>query len=161
MFKILPPNFLFLVVVGLMALSGCSTLSGPSLSAERYMACPVDSVWEGAIEALKEYPVTVKDKSEGIIETDWREQPAQGRPYGLLGRQNMGDKERSQLTLSLKTLQEGVVAIKLTERRHHWGFVGGARLYQWYPVEPSQEAINRILNQLTARLDKEGCIIES
>jgi hypothetical protein len=155
------PKSPLLFLAGLILLSGCSTLSGPSLTAERYMACPVDSVWKGALEALEHYPITVKDQSAGLIETDWRIQPVAGRPYGLFGREGLGDKERSMLTLSVKPIQEGVVALTLTERRHHWGFRGGARLYEWYPVEPSQETINGIMNQLTATLDKQGCIIES
>ncbi len=150
-----------LILSSLVLLSGCSTLSGPALTAERYMACPQDSVWKGALEALEHYPITVKDKSAGLIETDWRIQPVAGRPYGIMGREGLGDKERSRLTLSIKPIQEGVVALTLTERRHHWGFRGGAQLYKWYPVEPSQKAINDIMNQLTTRLDKEGCIAES
>ena len=150
-----------LFIAGLILFSGCSTLSGPSLTAERYMACPQESVWKGALDALEEYPITVKDQSAGLIETDWRIQPVAGRPYGLMGREGLGDKERSRLTLSVKPLQEGVVALTLTERRHHWGFRGGARLYEWYPVEPSQEAINNIMTKITAQLDQEGCIVES
>ena len=154
-------HFISLFWPVLVFLSGCSTLSGPSLTAERYMACPQDSVWEGAIEALENYPITHKDKSAGIIETDWRIQPVQGKPYGLFQRQGLGEKERSQIMFSMKPLQEGVVAIKLTERRHHYGFVGGQHLYRWYPIEPSQEVISNFMNRLTTQLDKEGCIIES
>ncbi len=154
-------RYLPLPLLSIAFLSGCATLAGPSLSAERYVACPPDSVWKGALEALDQYPVTVKDKSAGLIETGWRIQPVQGRPYGIFGREGLGDKERSRLSLSIKPIQEGVVAVKLTERRHHWGFRGGARIYEWYPVEPSQEVLNSIMNQLTAHLDKEGCIVES
>ncbi len=150
-----------LTLSGFALLSACSTLSGPSLTAERYMACPQDSVWKGALEALEHYPIAEKDKSAGLIETDWRIQPVAGRPYGILGREGLGDKERSRITLSVKPIQEGVVALTLTERRHHWGFRGGARLYEWYPVEPSQEALNTIINKITVQLDQEGCIVES
>ncbi|MDA1304763.1 MAG: hypothetical protein O2999_10755 [Nitrospirae bacterium] len=152
---------LIFTFAALFLLAGCSTLSGPSLTAERYMACPQDAVWKGALEALEHYPITVNDKTAGLIETDWRIQPVAGRPYGLLGREGLGDKERSRLTILVKPLQEGVVALTLTERRHHWGFRGGARLYEWYPIEPSQESINNIINQITAQLDQEGCIVES
>jgi len=152
---------LFLALAALPLLVGCSMLSGPSLTTERYMACPLDSVWKGALKALEHYPVTVKDKFAGLIETDWRIQPVAGRPYGLLGREGLGDKERSRLTLSVKPIQEGVVALKLTERRHHWGFRGGAQIYKWYPVKPSQKALNKIVHQITAQLNQEGCIVES
>jgi len=150
-----------LLLSGFALLSACSTLSGPSLTAERYMACPQDAVWKGALEALEYYPISEKDQSAGLIETDWRIQPVAGRPYGIMGREGLGDKERSRLTLSVKPIQEGVVALTLTERRQHWGFRGGARLYEWYPVEPSQEALNSVMNQLTETLDKQECIVES
>ena len=159
------PHFLYspfcAFILGLTFLAGCSTLEGPSLKTERYMACPQDSVWKGALQALEHYPITLKDRHQGIIKTDWRVQPVQGRAFGLFGRENMGDKERARLTFSMKSLQAGVVAITLTERRQHWGFVGGARLYKWYPVEPSQQEIQEFMKRLTAVLDKEDCIIES
>jgi len=142
-------------------LTGCASLSGNNSTAERYLACPENSVWAGALETLRPYPVIEKNQEKGLIETDWREQPVQGRPYGLFGRDGLGDKERSRLTLSLKPIQSGVVHIELTERRQHWGFRGGAQIYQWYPVEPSQAELNSLINQLTARLDKEGCLVES
>lgn len=147
---------LFLVIF-----SGCASITGQPLAAERYIACPQDSVWTAALEVLSSYPVTVKDKSKGLIETDWKIQPTSGRSYGVFGRQGLGDKERSRLTVSLKPLSEGVVALTVTERRHHWGFRGGGRIYDWVPVEPSQAAMNDVMNQLTAQLDKEGCIVES
>lgn len=151
----------FLLLTSVSLLLGCSALSGPTLTAERYMACPQESVWNSTLETLEHYPVTVKDKAQGLIETDWQVQPVAGRTYGIFSREGLGDKERSRLTISLKSIQQGVVSLKLTERRHHWGFVGGQQLYKWYPVEPSQEALNHVLNQLTTRLDKEGCIVES
>lgn len=129
--------------------------------AERYLACPLDSVWTSSLEALKAYPVTLKDKTKGLIETGWRVEYAQGRGYGLFQREGMGEKERSQLTLSMTPLEQDVVRLQLAERRQHWGFRGGARLYDWYPVEPSQQEVNQILNNLTQKLEAEGCIVES
>ena len=125
------------------------------------MACPLDSVWDGALEALSHYPVTTQDKEKGVIETDWRTFPVQGQPYGLFGREGLGDKERSQVTLTVKPLNEGVVLVKLNERRQHWGFRGGQQIYRWYPVQPSQEALNRIMGSLTTKLEDEGCLFES
>lgn len=150
-----------LLLSSLLLASGCASLTGTVPPVERYLACPQNSVWEGALETLQPYPVIEKNQEKGLIETDWREQPVQGRPYGLFSRDGLGDKERSRLTLSLKPIQSGVVHIQLTERRQHWGFRGGAQIYKWYPVEPSQAELNSIINQLTARLDKEGCLVES
>ena len=140
---------------------GCSVLSGANLMAERYLACPMDSVWSSSLETLKAYPVTVKDKTQGLIETGWRVGYVEGRGYGLLQREGLGDKERSQLTLKLSPLGNNVILLQLAERRQHWGFRGGARLYDWSPVEPSQEQMNHILNTLTKKLEAEGCIVES
>ena len=141
--------------------SGCASLTDTVPTAERYLACPQTAVWESALETLRQYPVIEQNKEKGLIETDWREQPAQGRPYGLFSREGLGDKERARLTFSLKPIQSGVVHIQLTERRQHWGFRGGAQIYQWYPVEPSQTELNSLMNRLTVRLDKEGCLVES
>ena len=140
---------------------GCQSFSGQELKAERYMACPMDSVWDSSLETLKAYPVTTKDKPNGVIETGWRVEYVQGRKYGILQREGMGDKERSQLTLTMKPLQSNVIRLQLAERRQHWGFQGGGRIYAWYPIEPSQKAVNYILNNLTKKLEAEGCFIES
>ncbi len=140
---------------------GCSALSGTHLMAERYLACPMDSVWSSSLETLKAYPVTVQDKTQGLIETGWRVGLVEGRAYGILQREGMGDKERSQLTLTLTPLADNVIRLQLAERRQHWGFRGGARLYDWYPVEPSQEEIDHILINLTKKLEAEGCFVES
>jgi len=128
---------------------------------ERYLACPMDSAWNSSLETLKAYPVTVKDKTQGLIETGWRVGYVEGRGYGLLQREGMGDKERSQLTLKLTPLENSVIRLQLAERRQHWGFRGGARIYDWYPVEPSQEEIDHILINLTKKLEAEGCFVES
>jgi hypothetical protein len=140
---------------------GCGFLSGQDLIVDRYMACPIDSVWNSSLETLKAYPVTKKDKSNGIIETGWRVEYVQGAAYGLFQREGMGDKERSQLTLTMKPLDSNAVRLQIAERRQHWGFRGGGRLYDWYPVEPSQQAVDQIITNLTKKLEAEGCFIES
>jgi hypothetical protein len=142
-------------------LFGCGTLLGSDPIAERYMACPVESVWNSSLETLKAYPVTNQNKTKGLIETGWRVESAHTRGYGLLQREGMGDKERSQLTLTMTPLESNVIRLQLAERRQHWGFRGGARIYDWYPVEPSQQEVNQILNNLTKKLEAEGCFVES
>ncbi len=140
---------------------GCSSLFGSELMSERYLACPMDSVWNSSLETLKAYPVTKKDKSNGVIETGWRVEYVQGAGYGMFQREGMGDKERSQLTLSMKPLDSNAVRLQIAERRQHWGFRGGGRIYDWYPVQPSQKKVDDILNNLTKKLEAEGCFIES
>ena len=140
---------------------GCSSLFGQDLMVDRYMACPMDSVWDSSLETLKAYPVTKKDKSNGVIETGWRVEYVQGAGYGMFQREGMGDKERSQLTLNMKPLDSNAVRLQIAERRQHWGFRGGGRIYDWYPVQPSQKKVDDILNNLTKKLEAEGCFIES
>ena len=154
-------SFPLLALLCLLAVSGCASFAGPTTSTERYLACPMESVWEGSLEALKHYPVTTRDKENGIIKTDWRTVPVQGRPYGLFGREGLGDKERSRVTMKLKPLNDGIVLVTLDERRQHWGFRGGQQIYTWYPVEPSQESMDQIMGTLTTKLEAEGCIYES
>src|SRR5690606_35853771 len=121
----LPPPNSFFVVLALL-LSACGTLTGSDLTAERYMACPLDAVWTSSLETLKAYPVTLKNKEKGVIETGWRVEHVQGRGYGLFQREGLGDKVRSQLTLTMTPLDENVVRLQMAERRQHWGFRGGA-----------------------------------
>ena len=157
----LSPQFPFALCAIFLLNVGCASLTGNIPVAERYTACPQDSVWEGALLALQHYPMTEKDKEKGILETGWREQPVKGSPYGLFGREALGNKERSQFTLTLKPVNPDVVLVKLAERRQHWGFRGGARIYQWYPVEPSQQDLDRVMTTLTSHLEEQGCLFES
>ncbi len=140
---------------------GCASLMGSDKVAERFLACPMDSVWDSSLQVLKAYPITEKDKTKGFIETGWRVQYVDGPEYGIFQREGLKNKERSQLSLSLTPIQMDVVRLQLTERRQHWGFRGGARLYDWAPVEPSEKEMNQILNTLTEKLEAEGCFIES
>lgn len=140
---------------------GCASLTGTDKIAERYLACPMDSVWDSSLQVLKAYPVSVKDKNKGLIETGWRVQYVQGADYGLFRREGLTNKERSQLSLTLTPMASDVIRLQLAERREHWGFRGGARIYDWAPVESSEEQINQILNTLTKKLEAEGCFVES
>ena len=160
-FSIISRRWNFFLIFPTSLLFGCSAISGTDLMAERYLACPMDSVWSSSLETLKAYPVTVKDKTKGLIETGWRVQYVQGPQYGLMRREGLANKERSQLSLTLTSVESNVIRLQLAERRQHWGFRGGGRIYAWAPVEPSQEQMNQILNTLTKKLEAEGCIVES
>ncbi len=92
------------------------------------MACPIDSVWTSSLETLKPYPITVKNKDKGVIETGWRVEYVESGGYGMFRREGLQEKERSQLTLTMTPLEKDVVRVQLAERRQHWGFRGGARL---------------------------------
>jgi len=141
--------------------TGCAALMPSNPVVERYVACPHDALWNGALKVLEPYPVTKKDKEDGVIETGWHEQPVQNRGYGMFGREGLGDKERSRLTMTLKPIRDGVAVVRLSERRQHWGFRGGGRIYAWAPAEPNLDGLERIMKQLTVKLEKQGCFLES
>ncbi len=136
--------------------AGCASLGGVQ---ERYVACPYDRVWKAALSTMEEHPLTVSNRGKGLIRTDWVETRVQGRPYGLFSREGLGDKERFRTTLLLAR-KHAVTVIHLSERRQHWGFRGGSRIYQWYPVEPSQSALRGIMSTLTTQLEQHGCVVD-
>lgn len=136
---------------------GCASTGGVK---ERYVACAYDTVWNTSLTTMKEYPVSIQDKEKGRIETDWVEFPAQGAPYGVFQREGIEEKERLQIRVDLVRKDE-VTILRVSERREHWGFRGGARIYQWYPVQPPESSMNRLLTRLTEPLEKQGCLIET
>ena len=137
--------------------SGCATMGHGT---ERYVACPYDQVWDSSLHAFKEYPLSEEDKEAGILETEWIETAVQNRPYGLFSREGLQEKQRFRTRAELTPYQE-VTAIRISERREHWGFRGGAQIYKWFPVEPSKAALQHFLNNLVTPLEKQGCLIES
>jgi len=141
---------LLIVFASLVGLGvGCASLAGVQ---ERYLACPYEIIWQAALDAMKDYPETAPDEMKGLIETGWVETPAQGRPYGIFRRQGLQEKERARMMLTLDRLND-VTVVRVSETREHWGFRGGARIYQWNPIEPSQETLGKVLANLTTHLD--------
>lgn len=136
---------------------GCASMGVDDMQ-ERYVACSYDTVWHAATDTLRDYALDTENKDKGMIETAWVETPVHGRPYGVFQREGLGDKERFQATLTL-TRREDFTIVRLSERREHFGFRGGARIYQWYPVEPSEAAMQAIMSRLTTRLEEQGCFV--
>ncbi len=135
-------------------LASCTSFGGVR---EGYIVCSYDKVWEASLEGMKASPITVQDKSNGVIETAWVENPAIGRPYGALGRNLEMDKERARMVVTLKRLDD-VTSVAVNEVREHWGFRGGARIFQWIPVEPSEEAMADTMKRINAKLKERGCL---
>jgi hypothetical protein len=133
--------------------AGCASFGGIH---ENYVVCSYGTVWEAALEVIQKNPVTVQDKEKGIIETAWTEQAVLARPYGAFGRNLEKDKERARMVVTLKRLDD-VTAVRVNEVREHYGFRGGGRLFQWTPVEPSEEAIEAVMSRLSAKLKERGC----
>lgn len=147
-------GFTFLTSVILFC-NGCASLNG---SRDQYLVCPYDTVWEASLETMKDRPVTVKKKEQGLIETGWTEMAAAERPFGVFQRDAFNNKERARLTLTL--IRDGdVTAISLTENRERWHLRGGVtqQATRWWPVEPSQEELTSMMNRLNANLKERGC----
>ena len=139
----------------MMVSAGCASLSGTQ---DRYLVCPYDTVWETALETMKIHPITVQDKTKGLIETDWMELEGKERSYGMFGREGFGNRERARMTLLVKRLDD-VTSVSLAENREAWHRRGGAtqQATKWWAIEPSEEAMASVLNRLNAKLKERGC----
>lgn len=133
--------------------AGC--VSAPGLE-QRYAVCSYDTLWDAAVETLKDRPVKVKDKEKGLIETGWTEVPVSGRQYGAFRREMKDAKDRTRLVVNVKRLDD-VTKVSLAETRESWGFRGGSRLFGWLPAEPSEEEMAAIMRRLSAKLKERGC----
>ena len=142
------------VFVSALAGTGCASLSGAQ---DRYLVCPYDTVWDVAIETMKDRPIVVKDKAQGMIETDWVEMDAAVRSYGMFGRE-ASNRERFRMTLLIKPMNV-VTSISLLENREVWHRKGGvtSQATKWWPVDPSEESMASVLNRVNAKLKERGC----
>ena len=139
----------------LIILAGCAAMSG---AREQYLVCPYDTVWDAAVTTMKDRPISVQDKAKGLIESSWIEMAAEGRPYGMFGREPWDNKERARMILTVKQ-QEDVTSVSIVENRQRWHARGGVtqQATRWWPVEPSEKAIADVQQRLTTNLKKQGC----
>ena len=144
------------ILISSMVLSaGCASLSGTQ---DRFLVCSYDTVWETALETMKDRPIRVQDKARGVIETDWMEMEGKERSYGMFGREGFGSKERARMTLLVKRLDD-VTSVSLAENREAWHRRGGVtqQATKWWAIEPSEETMTAVLNRLNAKLKEHGC----
>jgi hypothetical protein len=134
-------------------LTACATTSGMQ---QRFAVCTYDHAWEAALAAVKDRPVTTKNKDTGLIETGWLEVPMPGRTFGALQRDLSGSKDRSRITLMVKRLDD-VTKISFIEARERWVFRGGSRLFGWASTDPSEEVMDDIQRRLDGKLKEHGC----
>ena len=120
--------------------------------------CPYDTVWETALEIMKDRPITVQDKAKGVIETGWVEMEAKARPYGIFERDAFDIRERARMILLVKQMND-VTSVSLSENRELWHRRGGVtqQATKWWAIEPSEEAMTDVLNRLNAKLKERGC----
>ncbi|MGH7259593.1 MAG: hypothetical protein ACREI9_02785 [Nitrospiraceae bacterium] len=139
----------------LLSIAGCATMSGVK---EQYLVCSYDTVWETALETMKDRPITVRDKSRGLIETDWVETEGLQRSFGMFQREGFGGVERARMTLLVKRLDD-VTSVSLAENREAWHRRGGVtqQATKWWAIEPSEEVMAAVLNRLNVKLKERGC----
>jgi hypothetical protein len=145
-----------LVVLALLSV-GCASLSG---SREQYFVCSYDSVWDASLETMKGQAIATYDKEKGVIETSWLDvPPTSERSYGILERESFGNKERARFTMSVKRMNE-VASVSVLETRQRWHSRGGVtqEAMRWWPIEPSEDATNDVVNRLNVKLKERGCV---
>jgi hypothetical protein len=144
-----------LVVLALLSV-GCAVLSG---SREQYFVCSYDNVWDAALETMKGQSVSSYDKEKGLIETNWLDVlPTSERSFGIFGREGFGNNERARMTVSVKRMND-VAAVSILETRQRWHSRGGVtqQALRWWPIEPSEDATNEVVDRLNAKLKVKGC----
>jgi uncharacterized lipoprotein len=145
-----------LVVLALFS-AGCAVLSG---SREQYYVCSYDNVWDAALETMKGQSVSSYDKEKGLIETNWQDvPPTSERTFGIFGREGFGNNERARMTVSVKRMND-VAAVSILETRQRWHSRGGVtqQALKWWPIEPSEDATNEVVDRLNGKLKVKGCV---
>ena len=152
----MPTPKIALVVLALLSV-GCAALSG---SREQYFVCSYDSVWDAALETMKGQSVSTYDKEKGTIETNWQDvPPTSERSFGIFGREGFGNNERARMTVSVKRMDD-VASVSVLETRQRWHSRGGVtqQALKWWPIDPSEDATNDVVDRLNAKLKIKGCV---
>ena len=151
----MPTPKIALVVLALLSV-GCAVLSG---SREQYFVCSYDSVWDAALETMKGQSVSTYDKEKGTIETNWQDvPPTSERSFGIFGREGFGNNERARMTVSVKRMDD-VASVSVLETRQQWHSRGGVtqQALKWWPIDPSEDTTNDVVDRLNAKLKAKGC----
>ncbi len=151
----MPTPKIALVVLALLSV-GCAALSG---SREQYFVCSYDSVWDAALETMKGQSVSTYDKEKGTIETNWQDAPPTSeRSFGIFGREGFGNNERARMTVSVKRMDD-VASVSVLETRQQWHSRGGVtqQALKWWPIDPSEDTTNDVVDRLNAKLKAKGC----
>lgn len=144
-----------LLTLPLLAVGACASLSG---GRDQYFVCSYDTVWDTALETMKGYSVTSQNKDSGTIETAWIEMEGKERGFGIFNREGFGNRERARLTVSVKRLND-VSSVNVLETRQRWHARGGVtpQATRWWPIDPSEEAMEEVTGKLHSRLKEKGC----
>ena len=144
------------LLIGYLFCSSCASLSG---SKDQFFVCSYDTVWEAAVESVKDRPAPSKDKDKGIIETGWVEMEGSERTYGMFQREGFGNRERARMTVAVKKMSD-VTSVSVLENRQRWHLKGGVtqQATKWWPIDPSPEAEAEVMDRLKKRLNEKGCV---
>lgn len=139
------------------SLVSCAMLSG---SRDAHYVCSYDVTWDAAMDAIKGRSLEVQDKTKGVIETGWLEMEGRERPYGMFGREGFGNKERSRMTITVKNLSD-ISAVSILETRQRWHARGGVtqQATKWWPIDPSEEAMEEVVGRMNSKLKEKGCAV--
>jgi hypothetical protein len=152
----MPTPKIALVVLALLSV-GCAALSG---SREQYFVCSYETVWDTALETMKGQSVSSFNKEKGLIETSWQDvPPTSERSFGIFGREGFGNNERARMTVSVKRMDD-VASVSVLETRQRWHSRGGVtqQALKWWPIDPSEDATNDVVDRLNAKLKIKGCV---
>ena len=107
---------------------------------------------------MKGYSVTSQNKDIGTIETAWIEMEGKDRGFGIFNREGFGNRERARMTVSVKRLND-VSSVNVLETRQRWHARGGvtSQATRWWPIDPSEEAMEEVTGKLNSRLKEKGC----
>src|SRR4051812_3098371 len=144
------------VIIFALLSAGCAALSG---SREQYFVCSYDHVWDAALETMKGHSISTYDKEKGLIETSWLDvPPTSERSFGIFGREGFGNNERARMTVSVKRMND-VASVSVLETRQRWHARGGVtqQALKWWPIEPSEDATDAVVDRLNAKLKAKGC----
>ena len=136
--------------------AGCAMLSG---SREQYFVCSYDTVWDVSLATMKGHSIATYDKEKGVIETSWLDvPPTSERSFGIFGREGFGNKERARMTVSVKRMDD-VASVSVLETRQRWHSRGGvtSQAVRWWPIDPSEEMTDDVVDRLNAKLKAKGC----
>jgi len=80
------------------------------------------------------------------------------RGFGVFQRNAFDNKERARMTLTLTRLDNVTKAV-VSEERQRWHVRGGVtqQALKWTPVEPSEDAMTAVIDQLNDKLATRGC----
>jgi hypothetical protein len=129
--------------------SGCMTPAGKPMDSS---SCSFEQVWDATATALGDFPLEMRDKTGGVLETKWVEVEAATRAGAL---QRDVNRERLKYVVEVKPDGRGAIAT-VVQFREGWSPMGvQSRQWRAIPGNPSEE--EALTSAITKRLKEKGC----